>query len=137
MTRRTRVRFGPRDVNVTAPSTCPFAPVDFQTMCESATCSTVVACHSRCDQKTWAFQVLFSSSISTFSTFFMKLGKSSYCVQRLYVALNGRPMSSDSEMTVTLSFLPLPPPPPPPPPKSPATLSFRLLNIPPMPERRS
>ena len=84
ITSSTRVLLGPSAVKVTAPSTWPLAPVDRHTMCESATCSTVVACHVRRDQKTFAVQLVFSSAAcSTVSTFFMKLGKSSNCVHRL------------------------------------------------------
>jgi hypothetical protein len=69
-------------VKLTAPSTWPFGPVNRQTMCESGTCSMIVACQVRRDQKTFAFQFVFSSdSCSTVSTFFMKLGKSANCVQ--------------------------------------------------------
>ena len=76
--------FGPISVNATAPSTCPFAPFDRHTMWESGTCSRVVASHSRWDRKICAFHWVFSSeTCSTLSTFFMKLGKSDSCVQRL------------------------------------------------------
>ena len=83
MTSSTRVRFGPTSVKVTAPSTWPLAPVDRQTMCESGTCSTIVASQLRRETKTLAVQFVFSSdSCSTVSTFFMKLGKSSNWVHR-------------------------------------------------------
>ena len=81
-TSSTRVRLGPSSVKLTAPSTWPLAPVDRHTMCESGTCSMIVACQVRRDQKTFAVQFVFSSdSWSTVSTFFMKLGKSANCVQ--------------------------------------------------------
>src|SRR5579875_3556341 len=76
-TSSTRVRFGASSWKETAPSTCPFGPLDRQTMWLSGTCSTIVASQVRCDQKTCAFQLSFwSSAWSTFSTFFMNLGKS-------------------------------------------------------------
>ena len=105
----TRVRLRPSSVNVTVPSTWPLAPFDFHTMCESGTCSRIVASQVRCDQRTCACQFVFSSdSWSTVSTFFMNSGKSPNWVHRLYVVRSGKPMSMFSEITVTLSFFPEP-----------------------------
>ena len=72
------VRVGVSSWNVTAPSTCPFWPLDRQMMRSSGRWSMIVASHSRCDQKTCAFQLtfVFSSLGSAFSTFLVKEGKS-------------------------------------------------------------
>ena len=69
------MRLGPSSWKVTAPSTWPFSPFDFQTIRSSGTCSRIVASQVRCDQNTCALKVsLFSSCASTVLTFFMKLG---------------------------------------------------------------
>ncbi len=61
---------------MTAPSTWPFSPLERHTIRSSGICSRIVASHVRCDQKIWALKVsLLSSWASTFSTFFMKVGK--------------------------------------------------------------
>src|SRR5690606_26250856 len=65
-TSRTRVRFGASSWKLTVPSTWPFGPLDRHTMCSSGTCSTIVDSHVRLDQKTFAFQLSFSSD--TWST---------------------------------------------------------------------
>ncbi len=78
---RTRVRSGASSWKVIAPSTWPFSPSDFQTIRSLGTWSMISAFQVRCDQKTWAFHLSFSSSSCvTFSTFFMNVGKSSNCV---------------------------------------------------------
>ena len=71
-----RVRFGPISWKVTAPSTWPFCPFERHTIRSSGICSRIVASHVRWLRKICALKVsLLSSCASTFSTFFMKLGK--------------------------------------------------------------
>ena len=73
-----RVRLGASSWNVTAPSTWPFSPFDFQMMRSLGTISMIFPSQVRCDQKIWALKVTFASSWSwsALSTFFMKPEKS-------------------------------------------------------------
>src|SRR3954471_18133504 len=102
-----RVRLGASSAKDHAPAAYPLGPLARQTMWSSGTCSWVVASQLRCDQKTCAFQLDFSSEgRSTFSTFFMKEEKSSYWVHWLYATRSGTPTSIVSMMLVNLAFLP-------------------------------
>src|SRR5262245_29113416 len=117
-----RVRVGVISWNVTAPSTCPFWPLDRQMIRSLGIWSRIVASHVRCDRKIWAFQlILVSSRASTFSTFFMNDGKAPNSVHVLYATSIGTPTSIVCRMLVDLVA---PPPLPPLLPPLPVTASL-------------